>query len=173
MIKWQHCVESHTVDKELFFKTSNYRILMFCIETRPTACAKHSTRSLKIKETTNGTHRIIILKWVPSKLNFLICPAHSGQSKRAGSNLFTLWGKKNYVPEIHVDELKNSKFITQNLKTCDKVGWDIRRSFPSCLNCMTLQMETLFGFNTLRTGLLNCLNAGYRGLNFRHRASCI
>jgi len=26
---------------------------------------------------------------------------------------------------------------------------------------------------TLRTGLLNCLNARYRGLNFRHRASCI
>ena len=28
-------------------------------------------------------------------------------------------------------------------------------------------------FNTLRTGLLNCLNARSRGLNFRHRASCI
>ena len=28
-------------------------------------------------------------------------------------------------------------------------------------------------FNTLRTGLLNCLNARSRGLNFRHRASFI
>ena len=28
-------------------------------------------------------------------------------------------------------------------------------------------------FNTSRTGLLNCLNARSRGLNFRHRASCI
>ena len=27
--------------------------------------------------------------------------------------------------------------------------------------------------NTLRTGLLNCLNARSRGLNFRHRASCV
>ena len=27
--------------------------------------------------------------------------------------------------------------------------------------------------NTLRMGLLNCLNARSRGLNFRHRASCI
>jgi hypothetical protein len=27
--------------------------------------------------------------------------------------------------------------------------------------------------NTLRTRLLNCLNARSRGLNFRHRASCI
>ena len=28
-------------------------------------------------------------------------------------------------------------------------------------------------FNTLRTGLLNCLHARSRGLTFRHRASCI
>ena len=28
-------------------------------------------------------------------------------------------------------------------------------------------------FNTLRTGLLDCLNARSRGLTFRHRASCI
>ena len=28
-------------------------------------------------------------------------------------------------------------------------------------------------FNTLRTELLNCLNARSRGLNFRQRASCI
>jgi hypothetical protein len=28
-------------------------------------------------------------------------------------------------------------------------------------------------FNTLRTGLLNCLNARSRGLTFRHLASCI
>ena len=27
--------------------------------------------------------------------------------------------------------------------------------------------------NTVRTGLLNCLNARSRGLSFRHRASCI
>ena len=27
--------------------------------------------------------------------------------------------------------------------------------------------------NTLRAGLLNCLNARSRGLTFRHRASCI
>ena len=30
-----------------------------------------------------------------------------------------------------------------------------------------------FYINTLRTGLLNCLNARSRGLIFRHRASCI
>jgi len=32
---------------------------------------------------------------------------------------------------------------------------------------------TLQNINTLRTGLLNCLNARSRGLTFRHRASCI
>ena len=35
-------------------------------------------------------------------------------------------------------------------------------------NCTFLET-----FNTLRTGLLNCLNARSRGLKFRHRASCI
>ena len=33
--------------------------------------------------------------------------------------------------------------------------------------------EHSFFLNTLRTGLLNCLNARSRGLTFRHRASCI
>jgi len=36
--------------------------------------------------------------------------------------------------------------------------------------CQTL---LLLLFNTLRTVLLNCLNARSRGLTFRHRASCI
>ena len=31
----------------------------------------------------------------------------------------------------------------------------------------------IHSFNTLRTGLLNCLNARSRGLTFRHCASCI
>ena len=33
--------------------------------------------------------------------------------------------------------------------------------------------KKLILLNTLRTGLLNCLNVRSRGLNFRHRASCI
>jgi len=32
---------------------------------------------------------------------------------------------------------------------------------------------TFVFFNTLKTGLLNCLDARSRGLTFRHRASCI
>ena len=35
------------------------------------------------------------------------------------------------------------------------------------------EMRFLRSVNTLRTGLLNCLNARSRGLTFRHRASCI
>ena len=34
-------------------------------------------------------------------------------------------------------------------------------------------LSNLLFINTLRTGLLNCLNARSRGLTFRHRASCI
>ena len=36
-----------------------------------------------------------------------------------------------------------------------------------------LNIRNVDDFNTLRTGLLNCLNARSRGLTFRHRASCI
>ena len=34
-------------------------------------------------------------------------------------------------------------------------------------------LSMLLVINTLRTGLLNCLNARSRGLTFRHRASSI
>ena len=37
----------------------------------------------------------------------------------------------------------------------------------------TVRVICCFALNTLRTGLLNCLNARSRGLTFRHRASCI
>ena len=42
-------------------------------------------------------------------------------------------------------------------------------SFHSLINGLL----TTFVFITLRTGLLNCLNARSKGLTFRHRASCI
>ena len=45
------------------------------------------------------------------------------------------------------------------------------RERASMLRIHTLSQ--LFLLNTLRTGLLNCLNARSRGLTFRHRASCI
>ena len=38
---------------------------------------------------------------------------------------------------------------------------------------VTIFMNYIYRPNTLRTGLLNCLNARSRGLTFRHRASCI
>jgi hypothetical protein len=40
--------------------------------------------------------------------------------------------------------------------------------WPLGMNWCKLQ-----NINTLRTGLSNCLNARFRGLTFRHRASCI
>ena len=36
-----------------------------------------------------------------------------------------------------------------------------------------IKLDITCFFYTLRTGLLNCLNARSRGLTFRHRASCI
>ena len=54
------------------------------------------------------------------------------------------------------------------------------RHFRCCIEnkLLMIQPKYLHGFvvhvfNTLRTGLLNCLNARSRGLTFRHRASCI
>ena len=44
----------------------------------------------------------------------------------------------------------------------------------STIPMLTLTVQQLSdSLNTLRTGLLNCLNARSRGLTFRHRASCI
>ena len=50
--------------------------------------------------------------------------------------------------------------------------------FSTCgrRHCMALECDAIRfyqPFNTLRTGLLNCLNARSRGSTFRHRASCI
>ena len=41
------------------------------------------------------------------------------------------------------------------------------------MSLVTYHVVSTVALNTLRTGLLNCLNALSRGLNFRHRASCI
>ena len=46
-------------------------------------------------------------------------------------------------------------------------------SFRPKLHLIISQKESFPELNTLRTGLLNCLNARSRGLTSRHRASCI
>ena len=51
---------------------------------------------------------------------------------------------------------------------CRKTHFNI--TFQYMAESPTFQMAV---FNTLRMGLLNCLNAHSRGLTFRHRASCI
>ena len=58
----------------------------------------------------------------------------------------------------------------------DKIYRYIHRE--TCSLLVSQENMSVFGWhemylNTLRTGLLNCLNARSRGLNFRHRASCI
>ena len=54
-----------------------------------------------------------------------------------------------------------------NRRDWSAIGLSTRRSGTARL------VHTNTCFNTLRTGLLNCLNARSRGLTFRHRASCI
>ena len=44
---------------------------------------------------------------------------------------------------------------------------------PSRVDVRKGKRVSVKSFNTLRTGLLNCLNARSWGLTFRHRASCI
>jgi len=52
--------------------------------------------------------------------------------------------------------------------------FDVAECFPTEMlaRFVFLPLE-LTHIDTLRTGLLNCLNARSRGLNFRHRVSCI
>ena len=74
-------------------------------------------------------------------------------------------------------------WIVQSLSACAGVNFTL----PQCLYKGDLYLTSVpvqgcnlrlfhllcWRINTLRTGLLNCLNARSRGLNFRHRASCI
>ena len=63
-------------------------------------------------------------------------------------------------------------FVSTNSKRiCQRLNLGLRCKRQRILGeiCITKQRE----FNTLRMGLLNCLNAHSRGLTFRHRASCI
>ena len=50
---------------------------------------------------------------------------------------------------------------------------NLYKSLTANLPAQVPQVRDACFINTLRTGLLNCLNARSRGLTFRHRASCI
>ena len=58
-------------------------------------------------------------------------------------------------------------FISFSIDVC----WVILHS--SWFVILSVHFVFIFRLNTLRTGLLICLNARSRGLTFRHRASCI
>ena len=62
--------------------------------------------------------------------------------------------------------------VPWSINTCTKAvvkSWPVR--VPN--GNVTVGDFTFTHINTLRTGLLNCLNARSQGLTFRHRASCI
>jgi len=66
-----------------------------------------------------------------------------------------------YTKEIHVLHYFQHHYVVVYLiRDFNKIHY----------SCNFLSLDVI---NTLRTGLLNCLNARSRGLTFRHRASCI
>ena len=83
------------------------------------------------------------------------------------------------VSAIHCDSRLTSKYninSSQYRSTSRFVLWRTRCNARTLIPHMlpvTAHCNTGYAFNTLRTGLLNCLNARSRGLNVRHRASCI
>ena len=66
--------------------------------------------------------------------------------------------------------VKNNGLLKDSIKVHFLNG---RKGFATCLGKVILESGMGKLLNILRTGLLNCLNARSRGLNFRHRASCI
>ena len=70
----------------------------------------------------------------------------------------------------------NDSYVAARREFRKKFGIHRNSKVPSAHAIMTRvnnSEETGSTVNTLRTGLLNCLNARSRGLTFRHRASCI
>ena len=59
-------------------------------------------------------------------------------------------------------------------QTCEKAQFNHMQLYITKTILCSFCMVGFSGYiNTLRAGLLNCLNACSRGLTFRHRASCI
>ena len=75
--------------------------------------------------------------------------------------------------------------IAEKVKTVHTLIWEVFGWTTSGQNSATSQINIFYVYmfcatknstghtvNTLRTAILNCLNARSRGLTFRHRASC-
>jgi len=81
------------------------------------------------------------------------------------------------VVSIYIYIPPNIKNICILLTVCTCIFCIILRvntdHFPQFIYCTALYWTDTVFINTLRTGLLNCLNAHSRGLTFRHHASSI
>ena len=81
----------------------------------------------------------------------------------------------SHTPIKHHPHLQHMKVCEQKYPSTQY--FDIGLPSIERTNCgeqrVTLYRSLTCIVNTLRTGLLNCLNARSRSLNFRHRASCI
>ena len=119
------------------------------------------------------------------------CLQHTGASMTRGSSPIK---DIDYLtslacfPSVSADKYRNRNSISHTYFSA--IFWQFTNHCSSCHSKLRLlQSEILkmtlsqlpksfksvedMQLNTLRTGLLNCLNARSRGLTFRHRASCV
>jgi len=104
-------------------------------------------------------------------INYTASPLHNGLSDHDVQLLVI--NDVNLKLQNHcIYTIRNiNNYSTQEFKTrLSYESWDSIFGYNG-----NIDVDKLFNsfLNTLRTGLLNCLNARSRGLTFRHRASCI
>ena len=88
-------------------------------------------------------------------------------------HLVLTWGGGEPL-EIYFIHSVNKEIHCNNLWFIFHKNPFIWQCYHSVLNLLSSSsLSTNLRVNTLRTGLLNCLNARSRGLTFRHRASCV
>ena len=97
------------------------------------------------------------------KKNYCITLAQVPPTLSANASAQDFLARKSMVPPI------NTGVTTR--AACDSDKLPVKDTCSDSLYAHESGGEG--GFNTLRTGLLNCLNARSRDLTFRHRASCI
>ena len=125
------------------------------INTTAAYCGNHIKRMATLRALNAGV--------LP--LNFVV---------RVTTTFYALYRTVPYVQCGNPSDFRWTQ--TQTSKTCNggaEPDSSPRHNRP-CIRQYTSSAGRCAGqFNTLRTGLLNCLYARSRGLTFRHRASCI
>ena len=122
---------------------------------------KYINKSILVNSTLVSNHKTAAD--YPSKLKSPLVQSHDNQQELMGSNVYVgpLTDRRKLQSQGIVIFVVNTDIDTLNSSK-------INESSKNDSNQLYINH-----INTLRTGLLNCLNARSRGLTFRHRASCI